>query len=239
MSGESLAELTSIDFPLRRVVAMPNGVRVMANGPDLRARGAGPRPVRVVFVGRLSEEKKIDDLLHVWRRIMTVASGAAQLELWGSGSLESELKQMCVNLGIDHSVIFRGYVDSVRDRLMQMDIFVLPSAAEGNSNAVLEAMAAGLPVVSTRVGGTPMLVGSDGARFLVEPGDRDGLYDRLLELIEDEALRRRIGETMRQRVKVHFDIKRVARTYAAAYSLLAAGRRDELDKISNPVITEH
>jgi glycosyltransferase involved in cell wall biosynthesis len=191
----------------------------------------------VVFVGRLGEEKRIDDLLNAWKRVVASASGTVQLELWGTGPLQAELKALCGILGIANSVIFRGHMESVRSRLEAMDVFVLTSVIEGNSNAILEAMAAGLPVVSTRVGGTPMLVGPDGARFLVEPGDRDGLYARLLEMIEDAKLRRRIGDAMYQRIVAHFDMRRVAGTYVAAYELLAAGRRDHMGEIGNPVIT--
>jgi glycosyltransferase involved in cell wall biosynthesis len=238
MSRDSLAELEGINFPLRRVLATPNGIRMPTGGDSSSAVRATAGHCRVVFVGRLGEEKRIDELLHAWKRVVSSASGIVRLELWGTGPLESMLKALCVNLGISDSVIFRGHVDLVRDRLEEMDVFVLNSTIEGNSNAILEAMAAGLPVVSTRVGGTPMLVGADGARFLVEPGDQQGLYARLLELIEDKDLRLRIGDAMRQRILAHFDIRLVSTTYAAAYQLLAEGMRDEISAIGNSVITE-
>jgi glycosyltransferase involved in cell wall biosynthesis len=126
----------------------------------------------------------------------------------------------------------------VRQALSAMDVFVLPSASEGNSNAVLEAMAAGLPVVSTRVGGTPMLVGPQGARFLVTPGDQEAIAARLLELINDEPLRKQVGAAMHQRVRERFDIDVVARTYAGAYSKLALGRRNEIGDASGSLILE-
>jgi glycosyltransferase involved in cell wall biosynthesis len=139
-------------------------------------------------------------------------------------------------LGIDGDVVFRGHVDRVRDRLEDVDLFVLPSVTEGNSNAILEAMAAGLPVVSTRVGGTPMQVGPAGSPYLCEPGDEHGLYVRLLELVKDSYLRVRIGHAMRQRVLLHFDLRKVAETYTAAYSLLVASKAARMHSIANPVI---
>jgi glycosyltransferase involved in cell wall biosynthesis len=239
LSRQSLDELDAIGFPRGRVIATPNGIHMPTTGISSGMDRAGHGRCRVVFVGRLGEEKRVDDLLNAWKRVVASANCSVQLELWGTGPLETELRALCDTLGIADTVIFRGHVESVRDRLQEMDVFVLTSIIEGNSNAILEAMAAGLPVVSTRVGGTPMLVGPDGARFLVEPGDRVGLSSHLLELIDDDKLRRRMGEAMRKRILAHFDMRRVAATYAAAYTLLAAGRRDQVGAISNPVIIEN
>ncbi len=238
MSRQSLRELAAIGFPASRVLATPNGISMsVALAPQART-STGTALCRVVFVGRLSAEKKLDDLLHTWRRVVTVAARTAMLELWGTGPLDASLRQLTASLGLEDSVVFRGHVDSVRDRLGTMDMLCLPSSLEGNSNAILEAMAAGLPVVSTRVGGTPMLVGAVGAPYLVDPGDREGLGAHLLELIGDEKLRRRVGDAMRQRIQDHFEIGRVAATYAEAYRLLATGNRDRLGEIGDPLIAE-
>jgi len=237
MSTESLVELAGIGFPLDSVLRTPNGISVGAQHDRRHADDTDPGPCRVVFVGRLSGEKRLVDLLTAWQKVTATAARPATLELWGGGPDEADLKALCVSLGIADSVVFLGHVEAVRDRLADMDVFVLTSEREGNSNAILEAMAAGLPVVSTRVGGTPMQVGQEGAHFLVEPGDRDALCARLLELIEDATLRERVGRAMRERILLHFDIRRVARTYAAAYGLLAANRRHEIGGIGNPIIT--
>lgn len=236
MSTESLAEVAAIDFPLTCVLRTPNGISAGSERGRTDADDATPQPCRVVFVGRLSGEKRLVDLLTAWKQVVNRASRPVSLELWGTGPDEGDLKELCIALGIAESVIFQGHVESVRDRLLDMDIFVLTSEREGNSNAILEAMAAGLPVVSTRVGGTPMQVGEEGAHFLVEPGDREALQTRLLELIEDPALRERTGQSMRARILQHFDMRRVARTYAEAYQLLAAHRRHEITGIGNPII---
>jgi len=119
-----------------------------------------------------------------------------------------------------------------------MDVFVLTSTIEGNSNAVLEAMAAGLPIVSTSVGGTPMQVGAAGREWLIAPGDRQGLAQKLIRLVEDPEVRRDLGAAMRTRIRDHFEISHVARNYAKAYRLIAAGRRDQVREASDPVIFE-
>jgi glycosyltransferase involved in cell wall biosynthesis len=239
MSRESLAELDQARFPSGRVLATPNGIRINGEQSQVMHGIFNAQPCRVVFVGRLSEEKRLDVLLAAWSELICTAKVHAILELWGNGLLESTLRRQCEELGIVESVRFCGHVHGVRERLPEMDIFVLPSSAEGNSNAVLEAMAAGLPIVSTRVGGTPMLVGHEGANFLCEPGDMDSLAANMLKLIQDPELRVQVGSAMRRRVGRHFDISLVAQTYADAYRFLTMGQRDRVNEASNPVILEN
>ncbi|MFO1356328.1 MAG: glycosyltransferase family 4 protein [Gammaproteobacteria bacterium] len=238
MCRQSLDELDQIRFPRGRILMTPNGIRVSESDTPEPESHAAPGTCHVVFVGRLSSEKRIDDLLHAWKKVVESTSRSVRLELWGDGPLESELKKLCSHLGIGDTVTFRGHVDSVRENLGKMDLFVLTSIYEGNSNAILEAMAAGLPVVGTRVGGTPMQVGPEGSAYLVNPGDAEGIGARLLGLIEDDALRQQLGRAMHQRIVDHFDIRHVAQTYASAYTLLAAGRRDAVSTVGDPVITE-
>lgn len=236
MSEMSHSELEAAGFPAERTLATPNGIRL---GPPESRTGPGHRQgdiCRVVFVGRLSEVKSLDTLLHGWREAMLASEKTAVLELWGTGPLDGELQQLSRKLGIADSVIFRGHVEGVRDRLPEMDIFVLPSRIEGNSNAVLEAMAAGLPIVSTHVGGTPMQVGPEGADFLCRPGDIETLAAKLGQLIGDPDLRARLGNAMRERVATWFDIRLVARTYMRAYRCLAERQRDLVSRQGNPVV---
>ena len=238
MSRESIAELDHVGFPLERVLATPNGIRPGESMARAKLKGEMSQSCRVVFVGRLTEEKQLETLLHAWRDVVRITGNTTTLELWGTGPMKEALEKLCQELDITGTVLFRGHVDGVRDHLTSMDIFVLPSRAEGNSNALLEAMAAGLPIVSTRVGGTPMLVGPVGAELLIDVGDSEGLARHLLRLIQAPDLRKRIGAAMRQRIEEHFDIAPVARTYTEAYAFLAAGEREQVYKASNPVIQE-
>ncbi len=236
MSHVSHAELESVRFPTCRILSTPNGIRL---GDRIRAPGGAqewPSICRVVFVGRLELEKMLGTLLHSWLEVTRAAKTPAMLEFWGSGRLDAELKALSRELGLDEVVIFRGHVEGVREKLPSMDIFVLPSNNEGNSNAILEAMAAGLPIVSTRVGGTPMQVGQEGAEMLVEPGDQAALAHKLLTLIETPQLRVGLGAAMRRRIENSFDIQKVASTYAAAYTTLHARKPHEISKLSNPAV---
>jgi glycosyltransferase involved in cell wall biosynthesis len=238
MSRQTLDELRETHFPSGRVLNTPNGIWLDRVQPMTSSSTCNTQPCRVVFVGRLSEEKGLDCLLASWSKVAHAKKAWANLELWGSGPMEPVLRRQCDELGLTDSVSFCGHIENVRSRLPDMNVFVLPSHAEGNSNAVLEAMAAGLPIVSTCVGGTPMLVGREGANFLCQPGDVDSLAANLLTLIQDPDLRVKVGSAMRRRVERHFDISQVAQTYAAAYRFLARGLRDRVNEASNPVILE-
>jgi glycosyltransferase involved in cell wall biosynthesis len=105
----------------------------------------------------------------------------------------------------------------VIERLRGADILCLPSFAEGVPIALMEAMALGLPVLTTRVMGIPELVEDGASGLLVAPGNRDELASALQRLIEDDGLRRALGRAARERVVSQFDLWRSARQLRAAF----------------------
>jgi glycosyltransferase involved in cell wall biosynthesis len=237
MSDTSLQELRVAGFPTQRVLAVPNGISLHQPAGMLVESVSPSGTCKVVFVGRIAEEKRVDLLLEHWASVQRQCPGEAELEIWGSGPLQVTLQRRCVELGLSKSVIWRGHVEGVRRRLPTMDIFVLPSVAEGNSNAILEAMAAGLPVISTRIGGTPMLVGPQGAHLLFDLND-DSLERTLIRLIRQRHTRKTVGAQMRARVVEHFNVQHVARVYAGAYHLLATRRSSEIHRLAQRVVLE-
>lgn len=233
MSLESRRELEDVGYPVGRVLSVTNGIAV-STVPVIRSGRS--TPVRVVCVGRLDAQKGLDVLLQAWKEARGRLQVPAILELWGKGPLEGSLKDLAAKLGVQEEVVFAGHVDGAPTKLSGADIFVLASRAEGNSNSVLEAMAAGLPIVSTPVGGTPMLVGDVGAPFLCPVGDVGRLSDALARLIEDPDYRVELGTAMRNRISEHFDIRKVALTYRAAYSLLVRGEARSMASLSSALI---
>jgi glycosyltransferase involved in cell wall biosynthesis len=151
-----------------------------------------------------------------------------RLVICGEGPQQAELERVVGQLDRHDTVELRGHVKNVQQELSKADVFVLPSFIEGNSNAILEAMSAGLPIVSTAVGGTPLLVGPEGADWLFAVRDRDSIRDLLLRLLNEPETRAAQGAAMRRRIELHMSIESVASRYRAAYICLAEGRRDDV-----------
>jgi glycosyltransferase involved in cell wall biosynthesis len=186
-------------FPQSRLAVIPNGVTV---------RRSAPRPLhdppRIVTAAILEYRKGIDVLLDAWATMQI----PAQLDIFGDGPLRNELEAKARRLDIP--VRFHGFVDDFRDRLLDVDGLVLPTRADNLPVAILEAMAVGLPVVATRVGGVPELVVDGETGFLVEPDDPDELARALDELIADPSCHRRLGEAGAARIAAHFEAGDVA-----------------------------
>jgi glycosyltransferase involved in cell wall biosynthesis len=233
MTTENLAELARIRYPAARILKVTNGIPLVT--PAVPMSSSPQDAVTAVFAGRLSPHKGLLDLLHAWGVVKASISNSVKLRIIGDGPQAAELRALTLTLELGEDIEFFGYCADVPAELAKADLFVLPSYAEGNSNAILEAMRAGLPIVATRVGGAAIQVGSEGERFLIPPGNRSALADRLLELIGDEALRLRLGAAMRRRIETIFAIDRVAATYEHAYELILSGRREQVGAI-NPAL---
>jgi glycosyltransferase involved in cell wall biosynthesis len=230
MSGVCLDELVQAGVPRSRVLTIPNGIvpsQPRSTDP-LPAQPVSASRCRVVYVGRINPEKQVDVLLRAWHKIHGQVASQAVLEIWGDGPLRAELEQWCRDRDLCNSVLWRGHVADVRNQLATADMFVLPSSNEGNSNAILEAMDAALPVVTTPVGGTPMQLGPHGAPFLTPVDDADAMAQRLLLLISDPHLRRQYGAALRSRALEYFDLSKVAQGYVCAYRKLATSQEVDL-----------
>jgi len=220
------------DFGLAAVPAgvIPNGVDIdrfcPANEPErhvLRDQLSLPQSATLaVFTGRLEPQKNVDNLLLAWKQVELNARPGedARLLILGDGAQKSALFALAEQLDITDSVHFVGRVDQVGNYLRAADLFVLPSRAEGLSNALLEAMACGLPPIATAVGGTPEVVEQGVNGLLVPPGDAAALAGALADLLTDPALRARLGEAARQTVVERYSLAAVADRYLEFYHRL-------------------
>jgi glycosyltransferase involved in cell wall biosynthesis len=166
------------------------------------------------FVGRLCEEKGLAYLLDA-------AAGLPErgwrVVLVGGGPQRSALESLAAARGLTDRVLFAGFQEDPAAWYAAMDVFVLPSLTEGTPMVLLEAMAFGLPVVATSVGGVPRVVGSGETGVLVPPAEVAPLRAELQALLESAPLRRRLGERGRASVGTAFDVRLWADRMAAAY----------------------
>ena len=180
-----------------------------------------PGTVRLACAGRLAPEKGQALLLEALARLPELP---LQAVLFGEGPLREALERRCAALGLGGRVIFAGARRDLRRWLPHFDLFALPSAWEGLSMALLEAMACGLPAAATRVGGSPEAVLDGETGFLTPPGDAQALARALERLAQDPALRRELGAAGRRRVEAVFNLEGTLQALEALYSELLAGR---------------
>ncbi len=210
---------------------IPSGVDVdrFVGGPspaDAKAAlGLDPARAVVGTVGRLEERKGHDQFLHGAREMLARANGMRpQMLIVGDGPLRERLAAQAVELDITDSVRFTGAVPDVRLALAAMDVFVLPSNAEGMSNALLEAMAARRPVVATAIGGTCEVLDGDGSGTLVPPGDPQALASAVMAFLADPVRAGRAGEMARRRVVERFSARAMVTRLESLYEKRLAAR---------------
>jgi glycosyltransferase involved in cell wall biosynthesis len=183
--------------------------------------------LQVVFVGRLDPVKGIDTLLGAWKEIVSHCPGT-HLTILGTGELREELEDICIKGGLKDLVSFRGRVENVTAHLQAADMLVLPSLAEGMPNAVLEAMACGLPVAATDIPGTNQACRNGLTGLLVEVGNRKALVSATVRLLRDTEMRQTMGRNGRMRAEKHFSLAEAANQYSKLYvSLLASVPRGQ------------
>jgi sugar transferase (PEP-CTERM/EpsH1 system associated) len=214
-----------VGVPAAKVTQIYNGVDTEAFSPadkEAARRTLGIRDGAVVIgtVGRLDPVKDHRGLLEAFGRI--ARHPQAQLVVVGDGPCRAELEQVGRRLGLDGRVLMLGERQDVARILRALDVFALPSLGEGISNALLEAMASGLPVIATRVGGNPELVDHGVTGTLVSPRSAEALAAAFDRYLLDPALIRKHGEAGRQRALRDFSLDRMFGAYDSLYSRLLA-----------------
>jgi glycosyltransferase involved in cell wall biosynthesis len=188
---------------------------------DVRAELGIPPGVPVVgTVANFKPHKGHGELLRAAVEVKQ-AIPDVKFVLVGVGPLEREVRAEAVSLGLERTVVFAGFREDVPRVMAAFDVFTLASRHEGLAIALLEALALGKPVVVTSVGGLPEVVSNDKEGFLVPPGDVHRLADRLLAVLTDSALRKRLGTAAQKRAAA-FDITRSVGRGAEVYDELLA-----------------
>jgi sugar transferase (PEP-CTERM/EpsH1 system associated) len=219
----------TIDFPLSRITVIRNGVDLERFGRHSRdaarrALGVTPSAFVVGTVGRLVQVK--DQRLLIGAAHTLAQRGVPlQVIIVGDGPLRSELLDQIDRLGVQPHVRLLGSRDDVPELMAAFDVFALPSQSEGLSNTVLEAMASGLPVVATRVGGNPEVVQPGTTGLLVPPGDETELAGAIAALYRDPDLRRRMALAARHRAQSAFSLSGMFERYTELYCTAVESHR--------------
>jgi glycosyltransferase involved in cell wall biosynthesis len=226
VSEAQARKVRAVGFPPKRTTIIRNSARANSfRDPDPAGRKllesffATPGQRLVVAAGRLSPDKGFQVLIEAVRRVAP-ADPAARFLVFGRGAWHDELQWRIKAAGLGEVFVLGGFRDDLDRLLPSADLFVLPSFTEGLPNVVLEASAAGVPVVATAVGGTPEVLADGITGYLVPAGDADVLAKRVGELLGNEPLRQRMGQAGRQRVCTLFTFEAQAVAYRRLFAEL-------------------
>jgi glycosyltransferase involved in cell wall biosynthesis len=217
----------TLGVPTEKVVVIPNGVELPDQSTTDRDAALAsfdiPAGSRVMgFAGRLAPQKRVHDL--VWAmQLLKQLTDRVYLMLIGDGPERGRLLDLARHMSCDHLVRFAGHRDDA-DRLIGMlDVFWLASDFEGMSNSVMEAMAAGVPVVASDIPANRELVVDGQTGFLVKVGDSVGFAQFTDRILGDPALARRLGDAGRERMRTEFSVDKMVARHADLYREIANG----------------
>ncbi len=204
-----------------------NGVEHARFHPDNTfSEGAFPqgffdnRPFVIGSVGRMAAVKNYPVLVQAFLSLLEKTSEISRplrLLIVGDGITKAQCMAMLRTAGAEHFAWFPGEREDVPQLMRAMDLFVLPSLGEGISNTILEAMASGLPVIATRVGGNAELVWEEETGYLVPPGDPVVLAEAMFEYYQNEAIAYRHGQRAREIIEQRFSMRAMTDGYLAVY----------------------
>ena len=216
LCSQSQQEAQDAGFSRHQILHIPNGVDlsvfVPATQPPAVARN-------ILFVGRLDKMKGVDILLEAIAELKK--SGIkCSCTIAGDGPSKESLQNLAGKLHIENQVVFAGTCSDIVRHLQAAAVFVLPSRSEGMPNAVLEAMACGVPIIATSVGGVPDIIQNGRNGLLIAPDDIRALSSALASLFTDPELAARIGTRARMDAESLFSLDRITDVYLALYQNL-------------------
>jgi glycosyltransferase involved in cell wall biosynthesis len=197
-----------------RVLVVPSGVPIFSNGVDIQPRWD------LIFVGRLEHVKGVDTLLQ--SLILLREEGwQPSVLIVGDGSQAQRLEKLCRRWGLESQVVWIGARTDVDNLLRAARIFVLPSRAEGLPMALLEAMAAGKPIIATAVGGVPEALEHGKEALLVPPENPRALMGAIKMLLSNPEQAQHLGEAARQKARERFSIERWVQDMLSVYEAVS------------------
>lgn len=184
---------------------------------------------RVGMVGRLEPVKGPGYFIEA-AQIVFASLPATEFFVVGDGSMRAELEKLVLEHGLNHKIIFTGWLEDTAGLIKTLDLLVLPSLNEAVGRSLLEAQAAGVPVVATRVGGVPEVIREGITGVLVEPKNSQQLARAILGLLQDENRRREMGEAAKTWVDERFSDRVMVEKFANLYLALIRRKRVKINE---------
>ncbi len=206
-----------------RITVIPNGIDLARLRREAEGELSGTlreASARVGFIGRLERIKGAEYFVSA-AAILAAAHPGVRFVVAGRGSREGELRALAAQHGIVDRFEFLGYVDSVPSLLAVLDVVVVPSLSEASGLTAMEALALGVPVVATRVGGLPEVVVDGVTGLLVDPADEAALARAVARLLDDPVLSSTLAAAGARRVEERFPVARMVDGYLRLYRELA------------------
>lgn len=227
MSDETCEEAVRFGIPSERIHLIPNGVdgsQFHPASPEERADARGTLGLTckrlVLYVGRLSPEKNSLGLLDAWATINTKTREGALLALVGDGPEWDKVQAKAKEPHLAGSVHLAGRRNDVATWYRAADVYVIPSHHEGLSNTMIEAMASGLPVISTRISGSSILLKSPEAGLVVDVGNPKQLAGAIEAILHDASVRARLGLQARLKFESRFSLQTLSKKMILLYESL-------------------
>lgn len=209
--------MKNIGISDEKIIVIPNSVDIS----KFSFKPYNENSKKLIFVGRLSPEKRIDVLL---KAVQIVVKDIQDITLIivGDGPLKDELIKLTKDLSINNHVIFVGRVlpEKIPNYLYESDIFIISSNFEGCPNSLLEAMATGIPVIGTNVGGIPDIIDDGINGYLIENGDYQQLAEKIKYIFENPSLRVEMGKSARKKIENEFSVDRQIESHMKIYKEL-------------------
>ncbi len=232
-------EIIAAGYPRGRIHYLPNGVSIpdvettTLSSHRLSLRDAARHSLETalpqlalpagaplaLYTGRLHHAKGLDDLVRAWG-IVVERHADARLWIAGEGEFGPELAELISHSGLENSVLLIGAFDTVDELLAAADVFVLPSHEEGMSLSLLEAMAAGLPVVATDIAGNRNLIDNEKHGILVPPGEPQRLAQGIGQILDHGETSLGLGRQARERVATEFSLEIMAQQHLTLFEQL-------------------
>lgn len=207
-SKQAIENAIRLGMARTRLNFLPNVVDTSKFAPE----PTEPGPLtRILTIGRIVPQKRLDRFIRTVAKVQRASTGGIKGVLVGDGPGRAKLEKIALEAGLtSKSVEFHGLKSDVADFYHNADVFLLTSDWEGTPNVVLEAMASGLPVVATSVGGVSALIRHGETGYLVDPEDEDSLVEAVRDLVEDREKRIAFGARARKFVEQHHALPALA-----------------------------